>query len=114
MHELYIAQSILDSAVSHCLESGCSRIESVTVQVGVYSGVMSEALNFAFDVIKVGTIAETASLITEKVAPQCVCKNCAQIFEPADRFILICPECQSMDVSLTKGFELQMLCLEAI
>jgi hydrogenase nickel incorporation protein HypA/HybF len=75
---------------------------------------MSEALTFAFDAIKAGTIAETAVLIIEKITPECVCKNCGKIFEPAQAFILNCPECLSCEVSITKGFELHMLQLEAI
>ncbi|MEO5355728.1 MAG: hydrogenase maturation nickel metallochaperone HypA [Nitrospirae bacterium YQR-1] len=114
MHELYIAQSILETAVTHCMENGCSRIESVTVQVGLAAGVMSEALAFAFDALKGGTIAETAELIIEKITPQCVCKNCLEIFEPAEVFLTSCPNCLSSDVNITKGFELQLLQLEAL
>ncbi|QWR77243.1 hydrogenase maturation nickel metallochaperone HypA/HybF [Candidatus Magnetomonas plexicatena] len=114
MHELHIAQNILDNAVTHCLQSGCSLIESVTVELGLASGVTSEGLSLAFDAVKVGTIAETSTLITEKVTPQCVCKHCAKTFEPVDRFVLICPVCNSTDVSATKGFELHLLYVEAV
>ncbi len=62
MHEVSIAQSLLKIAVDNCKKEGYKGIEIIKVKIGRASGIMPDALSFAFDAVKIGTIAEKATL----------------------------------------------------
>jgi len=67
MHEVSIAQSLLKIAVENCEKNGYKRIEAIKVKVGRASGIMPDALLFAFDAVKIGSIADKASLNIEEI-----------------------------------------------
>jgi len=62
MHELSIAQNIIEIISEQCIKNGYNRIESVNLRIGRASGIMSDALLFAFDAIKADSIARGAVL----------------------------------------------------
>ncbi|MBF0320528.1 MAG: hydrogenase maturation nickel metallochaperone HypA [Nitrospirae bacterium] len=114
MHELSIAQSVIDLAVKNCTASGHTAIEKITLSIGSASGVMPEALAFAFEVIKKDTIAGNAALCINNVPISGVCCECKKEFASYDRYFYIfnCPHCNSAALSLTGGFELDMVDIE--
>ena len=58
MHEVGVMQSALEIALEQAGRQGASRIDCIALRVGMLSGVVPEALEFAFDVVARGTIAE--------------------------------------------------------
>ena len=65
MHEMSIAQSVLDIAVREMDERGAKSIREIKISIGEFSGVVKEALDFAFDVLKPGTPAVLAEVEIE-------------------------------------------------
>lgn len=59
MHELAIAQSLLEQAVS---TAQGSRIVALFVKVGEASGIQAESLRFCLQAVAKGTIAEGARM----------------------------------------------------
>ena len=57
MHEVGVMQSALEIALEQAGRQGASRIDCIALRVGPLSGVVPEALEFAFDVVARGTIA---------------------------------------------------------
>jgi len=55
MHELSIAISLVDTICEELPKLGDVRVRSVRVRVGVLSGVVADALTFAFDVASDGS-----------------------------------------------------------
>ena len=73
MHELGIIQNTLELAMASAKSSGASQIHLLRLRVGTLTGVVPDALLFAFDVIRQGTIAAGARLEVENVPVSCWC-----------------------------------------
>ncbi|HMK43273.1 MAG TPA: hydrogenase maturation nickel metallochaperone HypA [Dissulfurispiraceae bacterium] len=112
MHEVSIAQSLLDVAVENCRTNGFSTIKHVRVLIGKASGVMPEALLFAFDSLKEDTIARKADLEIVEVPLRGECRECGKSFETEERYVLSCPHCGSVEYTLSSGRELTVADLE--
>ncbi|MBF0486724.1 MAG: hydrogenase maturation nickel metallochaperone HypA [Nitrospirae bacterium] len=100
-------------AVKNCLDNGHTAIEKIILSIGAASGVMPDALSFAFDVIKQDTIAAGAVLCINAVPVSGVCSDCKGEFASCDGpFIINCPHCDSAAITVTGGFELDMIEIE--
>jgi hydrogenase nickel incorporation protein HypA/HybF len=104
-------KSTLDLALSYAKEQRASQIHRIKLRVGALSGVIPEALNFAFEVVVKGTIAENARLEIETVPVIVHCPNCQFDFTPSD-FIYDCPRCQKLCCEVQQGKELELTSLE--
>ncbi len=67
MHELSIAQNIVDIVQQHLPETRGGEVQSVKVRVGRLSGVIPESLEFCFSVIVGDTVLRGAELAIELV-----------------------------------------------
>jgi hydrogenase nickel incorporation protein HypA/HybF len=59
MHELGLIQEVLDIVES---ESKGARVKRIVLEVGELTAVFPEALRFAFELAREGTVAESAEL----------------------------------------------------
>jgi len=112
MHEVSVALSLLDSAGKYCKKEGYQGIESITVKIGKASGVMPEALLFAFDAVKQGTLAENAHLTIEEIPVSGYCHHCMKSFSVDEQFVLCCPNCGGTEIRLDSGRELHIVELD--
>ena len=108
MHELSIAQAIVDVAARH---AGEARVASVHVRVGHLRQVVPSALEFSFELCAHGTPAEGAVLELEEVPAGVRCRGCGAESEPGG-FPLACGGCGGLDVEVVRGEELQVESLE--
>jgi hydrogenase nickel incorporation protein HypA/HybF len=108
MHELSIAQAIVDIAVRN---AGESRVARVWVGVGGFRQVVPAALEFSFELCAHGTPAEGAVLELDVIPVAVACRKCAATSEP-DGFPLACATCGGLDVEVVRGRELQVESLE--
>jgi hydrogenase nickel incorporation protein HypA/HybF len=111
MHEVGIMEQLLAIALDHAQQEGASEIHTIKVKVGDLSGVVPEALTFAFDVTAKGTSAESATFQVERVPAQCYCATCQECFTPKD-WIYECPHCHEISHDLRQGKELELVSLE--
>jgi len=112
MHELSIAESLLEIALENCRDKGFSRIGNIRVQVGKASGVMPDALLFGFNALKEGTIADNADLEIEEVPVAGHCNDCGKDFTTEESYILSCPHCGGLSYTLNSGRELMITEME--
>jgi hydrogenase nickel incorporation protein HypA/HybF len=112
MHEASIAISLLETVSALCRQEGYDSIESVRLRIGKAAGILPDALLFAFDVAKAGTIASQAELIIEFVLLGGCCNDCGSQFESDERFIYSCPACNSSAIKITRGNEMQIIDME--
>jgi hydrogenase nickel incorporation protein HypA/HybF len=108
MHELSIAQAIVDVAARH---AGDARVQRVYVRVGHLRQVVPSALEFSFELCAHGTPVEGAVLELERVPAGVRCRSCDAYSEP-DGFPLVCGSCAGLDVEVVQGEELQVESLE--
>jgi hydrogenase nickel incorporation protein HypA/HybF len=111
MHEVAIMEQTLAISLSSAEQQNAQKIHLVKMRIGAVSGVVPEALSFAFDVVTQGTIAENAKLAIETVPVVCYCSNCQSNFEPED-FIYQCPNCHQISGKIIAGKEIELTSLE--
>ena len=111
MHEVSIMESAVSMAVETARKSGSDRVLAVRLRVGALSGVVPEALRFAFDVVCQGTPAEGASLEMELVPAGGWCPVCQADFQFAV-FPGECPRCHEPNGELRHGRELEITLVE--
>lgn len=111
MHEASIAASLLEMVCTQCRQKGYGKILQVRVKIGRASGLLSDALSFAFDCAKKGTEAENAVLLIETIPLTGTCLSCRENIQadPGERFLFRCPFCGSKLFSITGGSELQVV-----
>jgi hydrogenase nickel incorporation protein HypA/HybF len=111
MHEAGIMQDALDLAVSEANKAGGSRVHRMRLRVGVLSGVVPEALRFAFESLAPGSPADGAQLEIEPVAAAYWCEPCAREFVAPD-LVDPCPGCGNTAATLRRGLELELSTVE--
>jgi hydrogenase nickel incorporation protein HypA/HybF len=107
MHEMSIAQSVLDIAVREMDERGAKSIREIKISIGEFSGVVKEALDFAFEVLKPGTPAVLAEVEIEVLPLTAECPKCGPAACRLSDLNLSCPTCQGT-VRLTGGREMRV------
>lgn len=111
MHEVGIMESLLRIAEEKAREANADRIDSIRMCIGEASGVVAEALEFAFEALSPGTMAEGAGFIAEIVKVKCLCEKCNLEFSP-EGIIYICPKCGEPAWKITQGKELYLQSME--
>ena len=111
MHEVSLMQDTVIIATKQAREAGAQRIHRIMMKVGALSGAVPETLEFAFEIVAKGTIAEGARLDIERVPILCFCPTCGKDFEPAD-FVCECTGCGRPSTDIRRGRELQLTSLE--
>jgi hydrogenase nickel incorporation protein HypA/HybF len=108
MHELSIADAVLQIV---CRHAGERRVERVELKVGHLRQVVPSALTFAFGLVADGTVAEGAELVMEEVPAEGRCRDCGTDSVLPD-FPLQCSSCGSLHLELLRGEELLVDALE--
>jgi len=112
MHELYLAESIINIVGDYASRDGFKKVNSILLSYGRLSCIESKTLQFAFDVQSKNTPAEGA-LLDFKILPAAIhCFSCEKDLE-IGAHTGICPSCGGLEVVLTAGTEeLQILELD--
>ncbi|MDR3340498.1 MAG: hydrogenase maturation nickel metallochaperone HypA [Candidatus Symbiothrix sp.] len=107
MHELSIAQSIVDLAVQQAKSHGAVEVEELELEIGVLSGIEISALEFALESCVTGTWLEKTRIVRHDIPGEGRCGDCGKSFSVKDIFSA-CPSCGSFAVRITKGKELRI------
>jgi hydrogenase nickel incorporation protein HypA/HybF len=107
MHEISIIESVLDIAEEEARRVSAPSIHVIKLRLGQFTVIAREALEFAFDIARHGTLAEHARLEIE-MAPMIVhCVVCGIDAEPAGMINLVCVQC-GFPLQIVSGQELQI------
>ncbi|MCB1182269.1 hydrogenase maturation nickel metallochaperone HypA [bacterium] len=105
-----IAVGILDIAESEARRADAAVINTIEVEVGALAGIEIPALEFAFEVARRGTLAETATLVVHAIPGRGHCPDCDAEVE-IDFAAAVCPACDGAIVTVTSGRELRVRAL---
>lgn len=105
VHELSIAQSLLDIVLNEASAHGVKKVLRVGVRVGAFTNVVPDSLTFCFDLIKEGTVAAEAELKLTPVPLAGTCQDCGAELDMSEP-VFTCPHCASSNVQVTQGQEL--------
>lgn len=107
MHEMSIAQSVLDIAFGEMEKNAASSVTKIKLSIGQFSGVVKEALEFAFDVLKPETPAAEADIEIEVTEMKAECPICGPAACSLNDLNLFCPNCNKV-LKITAGREMKI------
>jgi len=105
MHEMSIAHSILDIAVGEMEKNASAGIRKIKISIGEFSGVVKEALEFAFEVLAPNTPAAAAIFEIEVLPMTAECRKCGKFECRLSDLNLLCPGCGRI-AFITSGREM--------
>ena len=111
MHEMSIAQSLIDIIKEEMTRHDASVLRSIRLHIGQLSAIVPQSLSFCFEVITSGTELEGAKLIMEVIPLRAMCRECKQAFEIKD-YAFECPHCGSPDIKTISGQEMSIVDME--
>jgi hydrogenase nickel incorporation protein HypA/HybF len=111
MHEMSLCEGVLHIIESEATKQNFTKVQRVILEVGTLSGVEIKALEFAFDVVMKGSIAEQASLDIIELEAQAWCMRCAKSVTIKQRYDA-CPQCGSYQLQVSSGDEMRIKELE--
>lgn len=111
MHELSIANNLLEAVQAEARNRPGVRFVRLGVRVGELTAVDPEALTFCFQVLVRGTAMETLELELERVPRRHRCQRCGWEFTVVD-YDVTCPACGTLDTECIAGTELEFAYLE--
>ena len=113
MHETALTQKLINISCRALEGKGVTKVNSVTLCVGALSGVLYDAMEFAFDAMKQGTVLETADLDFEELPVTARCRDCAYEYNPVG-FPYICPVCGGRYFEIIGGEEVYIKNIDCI
>jgi hydrogenase nickel incorporation protein HypA/HybF len=111
VHELAIAQSVLDVVLEEGHRHGLAQVTSIRIQVGALAAVVPAALSFCFEMVSQNTMAAGARLDIETIPAVARCSECRETFTIEDH-MYVCPRCREPAIDLVSGRELLVASLE--
>lgn len=104
MHELSVTQSLLNIALQHAEKAEAKRVTDLNIVMGELSSMVDDSIQFYWEIIARGTIAEQATLHFRRVPTELQCQTCSTKYRPSDRE-LACPNCSGVDTRIIAGEE---------
>jgi hydrogenase nickel incorporation protein HypA/HybF len=112
MHELAVAQSIVDAVEARAAECNATRVKGVRLKIGEASGIVTDSLTFCFEMLaSLDPTLEGAQLVIDTVPHRARCRHCAKEFSVIN-FVAQCPTCKEWSSEIVSGTELQILEME--
>lgn len=112
MHELSIAQHIVETCTAAAAQAGGGRVTAVHMRVGVLSGVVAQSLHFCWEIAAAETPLAGSLLDIEELPVVVQCPTCQQERQLPDSFPLRCPVCDAPTPSVVQGKEIEIRSLE--
>ncbi len=113
MHEMSLCESILDILKEQAARDHFTQVKRVAGDIGPLSCVEPEALQFGFDVVMKGSLAEGATLEISRPPAEALCLSCFKTVPVKERFDT-CRECGSEALQVVSGEELKIRELEVV
>ena len=95
MHEMSIAQSIVDLAEEQARNRGSLAVEELELEIGRLESAVK------------GSMLEQATIVRHIIEGEGQCTDCGHTF-PMEALFASCPECGSYCVKIIKGKELRV------
>jgi len=107
MHEMSIAQSMIDIIKEEMRKADAGTLRSVHLNIGKMSAIVPDALSFCFEIITEGTKMEGARLIIDIIPLKGYCYTCEKEFEIKD-YVFACPLCGGTKFNTISGQDLSI------
>jgi len=107
MHEMSLAEGVLQLIEDSAKTQDFSRVRTVWLEIGQLAGVEVEAMKFCFEAVVNDSIAQGAQLVIIEIPGQAWCLHCAEVVNVKALYDA-CPKCGSHQVQVTGGNEMRV------
>jgi hydrogenase nickel incorporation protein HypA/HybF len=107
MHEMSLAEGILQLVEETARREQSARVTAVCLEIGRLASVEVESLRFCFDAVVRDSVADGAKLEIVEVPGAGWCMDCDAPVAMADR-LGACPQCGNYRVQVTGGTEMRV------
>ena len=111
MHEISIAERIIQIAEAKAREQNAQSIQVIKLRLGTFTTIVPDALQFAFEIARHGTLSRDARLDIEIVPMIVRCVVCEASTQPVGGICLICEQC-GFPLEILSGEELRIEYIE--
>lgn len=111
MHEMSIAESLIEIIIEEMKKNSAYRLISVRLNIGEMAGVVPEALETCFEILTADTGMKGAVLNMEIIPLKGHCKKCDDDFAIVD-YNFACPRCGTVEIDVVSGREMNIIELE--
>jgi hydrogenase nickel incorporation protein HypA/HybF len=111
MHEMSLAEGVREIVEETARANGARRVSVVRLEIGRLAQVEVDAMRFAFEVVRRGSVAEGARLDIVETDGTAWCMRCSApvvIGRRGDP----CPACQSFQLQVTGGDRMRVMDIE--
>jgi hydrogenase nickel incorporation protein HypA/HybF len=107
MHELSLLENVRSILEEHAQAQDFQHVEEVTLAIGALSCVEIEALEFAFETVMKGSLAENAQLHFKIIEGRGRCQHCGQL-TVMEMLYDVCEHCSHARVDVVTGLEMKI------
>ena len=107
MHEMSIAESVLGIVEETARREGFRTVREVRLEIGRLAAVEAQALQFCFDMVKRGSVADGAALAIDEVPGAAWCFDCSATVALGARGDA-CPSCGGGRLQVNGGTEMRV------
>ena len=111
MHEMALAEGVLQILEDQARAQDFSRVKTVWLDIGELSHVDPEAIRFCFEAVVKGTIAADATLEIHRTPGRAWCHDCGHAVA-IKSLIDPCPDCGGHKMHVTDGDDMKVKELE--
>jgi hydrogenase nickel incorporation protein HypA/HybF len=112
MHELSIAQSIVEAVEAKATECNATHVKGVRLKIGEANSIVTGSLTFCFEMLtSLEPTLAGAQLLIDTVPHRAHCRHCNKEFAIVN-FVAQCPTCQEWSSEVVSGNELQIVEME--
>jgi len=113
MHEMSLAESVREIVDETARAHGGTRVTLVRLEIGQLAQVEIEAMRFAFEVVRRGSLAALADLEIQEIDGSAWCMACSSPVVIARRSEP-CPRCHSHQLQVTGGDRMRVIDIEIV
>lgn len=95
MHELSLTEKMFHLVLKEAEAHRAKQINKISFAIGELSGIVEDSVEFYFQLISKGTIAEQAQLKFKRIPARLFCIQCNQEFQKSQPDFL-CPSCGNL------------------
>lgn len=111
MHEMSIAQSIVEIVEEAITNEPGARVDKVVVRIGRMVAVVPDSLLFCYDAITEGTALAGSALEIDEIPAEVRCRVCGKTTRVED-FVFRCRHCGGSELTTISGNEMSVSHIE--
>jgi hydrogenase nickel incorporation protein HypA/HybF len=113
MHEFSIIQNIIEIVTETAIQNRVKKVYAVELEIGAASGVVKQALEFAWEAAGKAEILKNSILKISEVPLTVLCTLCRNTYAPPEIYEP-CPVCGEVSPEILSGKELRIMAIETV